>query len=310
MKKMTNIIVGCGGSGAKIAVGMAELMGQDPSWRHEMDENVYFMLLDTDRGDLDAHAAKLRAAAPNIHVASLLTTNGYQTVGEILDDEGDVFLREWLTEHPTAGARIVPAPLDGPRIIRARFVDFAASEPSDVYPDPDYTVASIVALDPTNREYRIEDVRRVRFSPGRRDDWLEEIAHDDSARYGRTFRWYLEQEPGSGGKTQVEELVRVLDGVVVAAGMSPVGDKTERADPASSAAEQGRLTLVRATWNDAVLDELVGFRRDGSHAHDDVVDTVSMAFAKLPELSGRRRRGSAAPVGDRKDSAAGPGGAR
>jgi hypothetical protein len=86
MKKMTNIIVGCGGSGAKIAVGMAELMGQDPSWRHEMDENVYFMLLDTDRGDLDAYAARLRAAAPNIYVTSLLTTNGYQTVGEILDE--------------------------------------------------------------------------------------------------------------------------------------------------------------------------------------------------------------------------------
>ena len=84
MKKMTNIIVGCGGSGAKIALGMAELMGQDPSWRHEMDENVYFMLLDTDRGDLDAYAARLRAAAPNIYVTSLLTTNGYQTVGEIL----------------------------------------------------------------------------------------------------------------------------------------------------------------------------------------------------------------------------------
>lgn len=83
---MTNIIVGCGGSGAKIAVGMAELMGQDPSWRYEMDENVYFMLLDTDRGDLEAHAAKLRAAAPSIYVTSLLTTRGYQTVGEILDD--------------------------------------------------------------------------------------------------------------------------------------------------------------------------------------------------------------------------------
>lgn len=85
MKKMTNIIVGCGGSGAKIAVGMAELMGQDPSWRHEMDENVYFMLLDTDRGDLDKYVAKLKSY-PNVYVASLLTTNGYQTVGEILDD--------------------------------------------------------------------------------------------------------------------------------------------------------------------------------------------------------------------------------
>ena len=85
MKKMTNIIVGCGGSGAKIAVGMAELMGQDPSWRHEMDENVYFMLLDTDRGELDKYVARLKNY-PNVYVASLLTSNGYQTVGEIVDE--------------------------------------------------------------------------------------------------------------------------------------------------------------------------------------------------------------------------------
>ena len=86
MKKMTNIIVGCGGSGAKIAASMAELMGQDPSWRHEMDDNVYFMLLDTDRGDLEQYADKIKRAAPNIHVSDLLTTNGYSNVGEILDD--------------------------------------------------------------------------------------------------------------------------------------------------------------------------------------------------------------------------------
>lgn len=86
MKKMTNIIVGCGGSGAKIAIKMANLMGQDPSWRYEMDENVYFLLLDTDRNDLNKHAVQLESAAPDIHVSSLLTSNGYQSVGEILDD--------------------------------------------------------------------------------------------------------------------------------------------------------------------------------------------------------------------------------
>ena len=89
MKKMTNIIVGCGGSGAKIAVQMAKLMGQDPAWRHEMDENIYFLLFDTDRGDLEKYVAELEdpgITAPNVHVTSLLTTNGYQLVGEIIDD--------------------------------------------------------------------------------------------------------------------------------------------------------------------------------------------------------------------------------
>ena len=83
-KKMTNIIVGCGGSGAKTATELAELMGQDPQWRHEMDQNVFFMLIDTDQNDLDRYSRLLRGSAPDVHVSSILSTAGFNTVGEIL----------------------------------------------------------------------------------------------------------------------------------------------------------------------------------------------------------------------------------
>lgn len=158
MKKMTNIIVGCGGSGAKIAVGMAELMGQDPSWRNEMDENVYFMLLDTDRGDLDAHAAKLRAAAPNIHVSSLLTTNGYQTVGEILDDLApgtqtgkpetdrlalERFAERWWCREKNASDLNSAVPFSAPKV--SRITTGAGQVPMVSY------IASWIAMKPTAR---------------------------------------------------------------------------------------------------------------------------------------------------------------
>ena len=88
MKNMTNIIVACGGSGAKIAVKIAELMGQDPKWRHEMDENIYFMLVDTDKGDLNEYASKLKSndIAPNLFVETCQTSMGYLSASAIIDD--------------------------------------------------------------------------------------------------------------------------------------------------------------------------------------------------------------------------------
>ncbi|NQX01332.1 hypothetical protein HQ447_11800 [bacterium] len=165
MKKMTNIIVGCGGSGAKIAAGMAELMGQDPSWRHEMDENVYFMLLDTDRGDLDAHAARLRAAAPNIHVASLLTTNGYRTVGEILDDLApgtqtgkpetdrlalERFAERWWCEEKNASDMLSARPFTVPHV--TNITTGAAQVPMVSY------IASWIAMNPSTYSSNIHSM--------------------------------------------------------------------------------------------------------------------------------------------------------
>lgn len=116
-KKMTSILVGCGGSGAKIATELANLMSQDPQWRYDMDENVFFMLVDTDQGDLNSYSDRLKASAPNVHVSSILSTAGFNTVEEILADfipglgKGDEdeqreamsrFAEHWWFKNPSA----------------------------------------------------------------------------------------------------------------------------------------------------------------------------------------------------------------
>ncbi|MEI6606042.1 MAG: tubulin-like doman-containing protein, partial [Verrucomicrobiota bacterium] len=86
MKIMTNIFVGCGGTGAKVALQLSKLMGEDPKWRYEMDENVYFFLLDTDQKDLDKYASEIHTCAPDVYVSSFLTSDGFGTPGEILSE--------------------------------------------------------------------------------------------------------------------------------------------------------------------------------------------------------------------------------
>ena len=129
---MTNIIVGCGGSGAKIAASMAALMGQDPSWRYKMDENVFFLLLDTDAQDLDNSERAIKNAAPDIHVTSVVTTAGYTNPGDILqgmksgmrtgDPKTDKlalqrFAEHWWCNEPNASDIEKAQPFQIPKVV-------------------------------------------------------------------------------------------------------------------------------------------------------------------------------------------------
>ena len=58
------------------------------------------------------------------------------------------------------------------------------------------------------------------------------------------------------------------------------GSKELRANPLSSAAEQGNVRLIRASWNRDFLDE---FELFPGGAHDDIVDAANGAFSKLTE---------------------------
>jgi len=129
---MTNIIVGCGGSGAKIAASMAALMGQDPSWRYEMDENVFFLLLDTDAEDLEKSERAIKNAAPDIHVTTVVTTAGYTNPGDILqgmksgmrtgDPKTDKlalqrFAEHWWCNEPNASDIEKAQPFQIPKVV-------------------------------------------------------------------------------------------------------------------------------------------------------------------------------------------------
>lgn len=93
-------MVCCGGTGSKVAAKLAELMGQDPYWRHKMDTRMYFLLLDTDTGDMNKNADQIKKAAPpncQPFIQNMNTTAGYTLPGEIIAE----FLRGVETETNT-----------------------------------------------------------------------------------------------------------------------------------------------------------------------------------------------------------------
>ena len=60
--------------------------------------------------------------------------------------------------------------------------------------------------------------------------------------------------------------------------VAPQGDKLNRALGWVSRAEQGRLKLVRSSWNQDFIDECIEFSGDMTHLHDDMIDATSLAY--------------------------------
>ena len=95
---------------------------------------------------------------------------------------------------------------------------------------------------------------------------------------GGAVALWLEQEPGSGGKESAQASLRNLAGFTVKA-ETVTGDKATRAMPFAAQCEARNVKLVRGSWDmSAFLEEVCSFPYG---AHDDQVDAVAGAFAKL-----------------------------
>ena len=147
--------------------------------------------------------------------------------------------------------------------------------------DPDWTVGVKLARDSVGHCYII-DVVRLRAGPHEVSETVVATARRD----GAAVTVGLPQDPGQAGKHQVAWLTTQLHGFTVVA--SPeTGAKTTRAAPIAAQVEAGRLTLMRAPWNAALLDEL----RDFPHGRkDDQVDALARAFSLLAEVGQLSRR--------------------
>ena len=161
------------------------------------------------------------------------------------------------------------APAVGRRI---RYWDRAATEPSESNPDPDWT-AGVRLCYAEDGYYYVEHVERFRGTPGKVAKRIQATTERD----GRRVSVGIEQDPGQAGKFEAETYVKLLSSFITFV-VPPQGNKETRATPASSAAENGRIRLVRGPWNDAFLDELEGFPKG---AHDDQVDGFSGAYNQL-----------------------------
>lgn len=138
--------------------------------------------------------------------------------------------------------------------------------------DPDWTVGVLMARLPDGR-MTIADVVRLRGGP----DEVEAAIVATAARDGHHVRIGLPQDPGQAGKAQIAYLTRRLSGYTVESAPE-TGDKATRAAPLASQVNVGNVSIVRAPWNRALIDEMASFP---SGAHDDQVDAASGAFAML-----------------------------
>ncbi len=60
MPRNANILVGCGGSGIRTLCRLNELLAEDSYWRMRVDEDIYYVLVDTDTSSFDEFDSAIR----------------------------------------------------------------------------------------------------------------------------------------------------------------------------------------------------------------------------------------------------------
>lgn len=128
----------------------------------------------------------------------------------------------------------------------------------------------------TRGQFVIADIVRLRGSADEVKAAILNTARID----GHGVRIRLPQDPGQAGKSQAFDLVRLLSGYHVVASLES-GDKSTRAYPMASQVNVGNVSVLRAEWAAALLDEMRAFPFG---AHDDQVDALSGAFSLLTEI--------------------------
>lgn len=186
---------------------------------------------------------------------------------------GGIFDRDWFEVIDEA-----------PRDLRpVRYWDTAATRPTEENPDPDFTAGAKLAEDPATGDLIWLDLRRLRDTAGRVEDRVRRTAQED----GRDVPIIFEQEPGASGKHMVKVWQDLLPEYRVE-GRPSQGSKPTRAGPVAARAETGRVKLLSGAWNTAALDELEDFTGEPG-GHDDIVDSLSGAYAGLGTTKRRRK---------------------
>jgi len=147
------------------------------------------------------------------------------------------------------------------------FVDLAASTKESA----DFTAIAVVATDDDANVYILDVIRgRWEWPIARRIIAQAAISHQPRVVGVEKVGFQL---------AAIQDLMRQPDLMGVAIKGIPVDrDKLSRALPWLARAEQGKMKLIRGSWNAAFLDEVCAFPET---EHDDQVDAVSGAVQML-----------------------------
>ncbi len=152
-----------------------------------------------------------------------------------------------------------------------RFWDMAASEKKQLKKDPDSTSGTLMA-EHDDIFYILDNINE-QLGPYEVQDIIKLTAKVD----GKSVKVWMEQEPGSAGKSLIAFYIRELKGFIVG-GRPATGSKMVRADSFASQVNAGNVKILTAPWNKRYLAQLASFPRG---AHDDDIDSSSGAFNEL-----------------------------
>ena len=243
--------------------GYLERMG---GWRQLMFPMEY----EPDRGHyLDPRTVKGELLWPELFdsekVARLKRELGpYGTAGQLQQrpapEGGGLFKRTWFKMIPRTD---VP-PMDEMSVI-CRGWDCAASED-----EGDYTAGGKMAYHGATGAFYVLDMIHGQWGPNAVNTNMVQAARAD----GVECRIREEQEPGSAGKAVVKRRHLELAGFDYL-GQPSTQKKEIRARPFRAMCEEGNVYMVRAPWNEILLQELEVFDRG---SYDDQVDALSTAY--------------------------------
>ncbi len=215
---------------------------------------------------------------------------GLEALQGIKDTLGTYFWQSLYQQHPIPGGTNVANESWFPiidilphrnRLRKVRFWDLAATAGGG-----DYTAGALMSEDVETGIFYIEDIKRFQKSAKGTEVAVRQTTKFDNESVA-DVKVLVEQEPGSAGKAVVAHYVEDVLPEFIVDGRRSTGDKFVRAQPFFAAAEAGKIRLVRGSWNQPFIDEVLQFP-DGDY--DDQVDSTAGAFTDL--ITKRPRAGT------------------
>jgi len=200
----------------------------------------------------------------------LLGGNWDSTVGS-----GLYFKREWIKQPKDGLSRVIPR-LPNIPLAFVRYWDRAATEPSQVYPNPDWTVGTRMAKDQDGNTY-ICSLARDRKNPA----GVEKMLRTEAQRDGTGCPLWVEQDPGSGGKIDVHNIMTKFSQYPVRV-HRPTKDKLTKGLAFSAACENGLVYFVQGAYLETLFHEMENFDNDGKKK-DDQWDSVTGGYNVLAQ---------------------------
>ena len=220
------------------------------------------ILLEKDPGYL----ANLMALHP-VERARLLEGNW-----KIRYEAGTIFNRTWFEVVDTIPESFTMV---------VRFWDLAATAREVARSTSFYSAGCKVGM--ADGIFYVLDLITEQRSPGELDELIVSVAAVDSPSV--RVRWEL--EGGSAGKLYEQQLIdKLLTAIPAldAKAEKPLGDKVTRAIPIANAAAEGKVKLLRASWNDKFLNAVSSFDGSPQPLTNDIVDSLDGAIALLKSI--------------------------